>query len=245
MLKSRKGYYPLFFILFFLPVRLLAQVSGKIDKNENLQYWEVSAFSGPSVFMGDIKYYKFVPAKDEWRLAYGLTAGRRLSALFGVRGNLMAGKLAGKQKNGNYRIESNYNEMSLSGILYLDNLFGEKRTDRQVQPYLLAGIGLIFYHTRLFTQQPDHLVKDSGNKTESLLLIGLGIDFRINGQWSVFAESANRGLNTDYLDLYASGYPYDIYNVTVIGLKFRFGMAGSAKGYYPERVTKRKFNRAF
>lgn len=234
----------IFFVFLFLPVVLSAQVINNFKQTENLQYWEISAFWGPSLFMGDIKYYRYVPAKEEWRFAYGLSAGRRFSALFGARGNLLSGQLAGKQKAGNYRMQSHYNEMSLSGLLYLDNLFGKKRTDRRIQPYLLAGVGLVFYNTELFTLKPDQKVRNSGNRTEGILFLGLGLDFRISRQWSVTAESANRGMLSDSMDLWVSGYPYDVYNVTSIGLKYRFGF-NSGHNYYPKTVTKRKLHRAF
>jgi len=235
----------LFFVFLNLPCLLPAQVKGKVTHAEMLQYWEGAIIAGPSLFMGDIKYYRLAPEKDEWRFAYGLSAGRRLSALFGARGILLAGRLAGKQKSGNYRMENRYVEMNLSGLLYLDNLFGEKRTDRRVQPYLVAGIGMVFYNTDLFTQQPDNKIKNSGRKTESILLLGLGIDFRMNRQWSINVESANRGMHSDNMDLWVSGYPYDVYNVTSIGIKFRFGFHSGQTGYYPQKVTKRKLHRAF
>ncbi len=231
-------------VLLLIADMLSAQVTGRISRAENMQYWEVSAFWGPSLFMGDIKYYRYVPAKEEWRFAYGLSAGRRFSALFGARINLLAGRLAGIQKSGNYRMQSRYNEGNLAGLLYLDNLFGVKRTDRRIQPYLLAGIGLVFYNTDLFTRHPDQKVRNSSNRTETILLLGLGLDFRINRQWSVTAESANREMLSDNMDLRVSGYPYDVYNVTSIGLKYRFGF-NSGYGYYPQKVTNRHLHRAF
>ncbi len=244
MTPNRRNIH-LLFALLLTTGTVNAQVKGKINRAENLQYWEVSLFSGPSVFLGDIKYYPLIPAQGEWRFAYGLAAGRRISALFGLKGMLLSGKLAGKQKAGNYRMDSRYREMNLSGILYLDNLFGTKRTDRQVQPYLLAGVGLLFYNTDLFTQQPEEKVRNSGNRTEGILLLGLGIDVRINRQWSIHLESANRGMNSDYLDLWRSGYPYDVYNVTTAGIKFRFGFNTTHTGYYPKAVIRRKLNRGF
>ncbi len=232
-------------VLLLVADMLSAQVTGRISRAENMRYWEVSAFSGPSVFMGDIKYYHLMPFREEWRFALGFSAGRRLSPLFGIKGMLLSGKLAGIQKSGNYRMESRFREMNISGLLYFDNLFGEKRTDRQVQIYLIAGVGLVFYNTDLFTRQPDRKVRNSGNRTEGILLIGLGMDFRINRQWSVSLESANRGMDSDYMDLWASGYPYDVYNVTTAGIKFRFGWSGQNNTYYPKAVIRRKLNRAF
>jgi hypothetical protein len=242
---QNKGKNFILIVILFVPVLLAAQDKGKFGKTENNRFWELSVFTGPSIFMGDIKYYRMVPARDEWRMAYGFSAGRRLSAVFGVKGMLTAGKLAGKQKSGNYRMESRYREMNLSGILYLDNLFGKKRTDRLIQPYLIAGLGLVFYNTDLFTQQPDAKIQNSGNKTEGILLLGLGIDFRINKQWVITAESANRGMQSDHMDLWVSGYPYDVYNITSIGIKFRFGFSSTRSGYYPQEVIHRKTNRGF
>ncbi len=225
---------------------LSAQVMGRMNQTEHLEYWEGTVKFGPSVFMGDIKYYRIVPAKSEWRFATGVSFGRRFSALLGLRGTALMGKLAGRQKTGDHRLESRYYEINMSGILYLDNLFGENRFDRFIQPYMVAGIGLVYYNSNLYTLAPGQLVKNSGNKTEGLLLLGLGIDFRLNSQWSVSAESANRGINSDHMDLWVSGYPYDVYNVTTVGVKYRFGFSSrNSPGYYPRKVINRKFHRAF
>lgn len=237
------------FVFFFAFVLLTktseAQVQGKGKRPENSgPAFELTATTGPVVFMGDIKYFRYVPQAEEWRFAAGISAGYRFSALWGVRGNLLTGRMAGKQKKGNHRMENRFHEINLSGILYFDNLFGEKRFDRLFQPYLMAGTGLLFYQTDLFTVQPDQKQESSGKKTEGLLLLGLGIDFHINRQWSVAIESANRGVNTDYLDLRKSGYPYDVYNITLIAIRYRFGFSVS-NTYYPVRVIKRKTNRGF
>jgi len=238
-----------FFVLLLILTSLTdlsAQVMGRVNQTEHLQYWEGAVGVGPSVFMGDIKYYRIVPAKSEWRFATSVSFSRRFSALFGLRGTALMGKLAGRQKSGGHRLESRYYEINMSGILYLDNLFSENRFDRLIQPYLVAGVGLVYYNTDLYTQAPNQVVKNSGNKTIGLLLLGLGIDFRLNSQWSVFAESANRGVNTDRMDLWVSGFPYDVYNVTSVGVKYRFGFSSEdSPGYYPEKVIKRRFSRAF
>ncbi len=237
----------IFCILIFIAISLVsnAQVKGKVNKTEQMSYWEGAIHIGTSIFMGDIKYYRIAPAKGEWRFTYGISFGRRLSALIGIRGTLLVGKLSGRQKTGNHSMESHFDEINLSGMLYLDNLFGEHRFDRFVQPYLIAGTGLVYYNTNLYTQNPDELVKNSGNQVEGLLLLGLGIDFRINRQWSVSLESANRGMLSDYMDLWKSGFPYDVYNITSAGIKYRFGYSSNSRGSYPQITTRRKVHRAF
>ncbi len=109
-----------------------------------------------------------------------------------------------------------------------------------MQPYLVAGIGLVFYNTNLYTLNPARQVKKSGNKTEGILILGLGIDFRMNNQWSVSIESANRGVNSDYMDLWPSGFPYDVYNITSVSIKYRFGIIRYHRPNRYPMVTKQK-----
>ncbi len=235
------------FLLLLLAETSNAQIQGKARRREGSgPSFEVSVVTGPVTFLGDIKYFRYVPQADEWRFAAGFSAGYRLSALLGLRGSLLKGKMAGKQKTGNHRMENRFSEINLNGLFYLDNLFGEKRYDRFFQPYLIAGTGLLFYQTGLYTIQPQQKEKNGGKKTEGFLLLGMGIDFRINRQWSVSIESANRGVHSDYLDLWKSGYPYDVYNITLLAVKYRFGFSlHNERGYYPQQVIKRKTNRAF
>jgi hypothetical protein len=242
-----KSYQRLFFFFLFLmvPFLLSAQVSKKVKRPQRLQYWEAGLHEGPVVFLGDIKYYHFVPQQKEWRFATGISVERRLSAILGVRGSAWDGKMAGLQKKGNYKMQSGFYEVNLSSLVYFDNLFAYHRFDRRIQPYLVAGIGMLFYNTDLFTKNPDQLVRNSGNKTEGLLMVGLGIDFKINKQWFVSVESASRGIHSDYVDLKASGYPYDVYNITSVSIKYRFGIVDRSEIYYPSRVIKRKINRGF
>ena len=51
----------------------------------------------------------------------------------------------------------------------------------------------------------------------------MGLKFRLTDQWALNLESSNRGLNSDMLDGRESGFKYDVYNYSSLGITFKFG----------------------
>ncbi len=207
--------------------------------------WKINVNGGPSLFFGDIKQYRIWPVtnyENEWRLAGGLTLSKQLSPVFDLRGQSIYGQLSGTRRAWDRFFETNYFEFNLNTAVNINNLFGTPRNDRFVNFYLTAGIGLMNYNTTLYTLSTKKVVGGEGNGNgksfggrtlEGILMGGFGLDFRLNDNWSVNLETANRIMNSDKLDAYVNQFPYDVYNYTSVGITYRFGTSRSSRGVSP------------
>jgi len=193
-----------------------------VSLSQNKSYWELNGNFGASLFYGDIKQYQWVPAKEEWRFGGGVQFGRQFSYVFGLRGQFLYGKLKGVKKEWDTYFTSDYYETNLNVTMNLNNLFGKnKRSDRFFNVYLLAGIGLTQYNSTIYELSTDKIIARvghgygsgiKGRTLEGILTGGLGVDFRINDNFRINLETANRAMNSDFMDHWVNGFKYDIYN---------------------------------
>ena len=198
-------------------------------------YWEVGLTGGTSIFFGDVKENTVFPVStnnNEWRLGGSILAGRQLSSVFGLRGQALYGQIAGTKRSYNYFFEGDYFEFNLNTTVNLNNLLGQKRTDRLVSTYLLVGVGLINYNTTLYTLSNGMILKRfgygsgsglGGRTLEGIVTGGVGVNFKLSDRFVVNFESTMRFVNTDEMDGWAKDFKYDMYNYTSIGLFYRFG----------------------
>ncbi len=217
---------------------------------QNKSYWEVNFNGGPSIFFGDIKQYTIVPVsnyENEWRFAGGLQFGRQLSYIFGVRGQALYGQVAGTRREWNRYFQSDYIETNLNLTVNINNIFGQKRSDRFFNVYLITGIGLTQYNSTVYQLGTNKVLAKvgqghgkgiNGRTLEGILTAGMGADFRITDNFHVNLESVHRGMNSDFYDHWVNGFPFDIYNYTSIGVSWRFGLNKKSKAppYAPEKT---------
>ncbi len=204
--------------------------------------WQINLNTGTSIFFGDIKQYRIWPIsnyENEWRFGGGLTVSRQFSSVFGLRGQGIYGQLSGTRRSWNRYFQNDYFELNLNTTINLNNLIGTSRDDRFVNFYFTAGVGLLNYNSTLYTLNTKKKVAEQGNGNgkgiggrtlEGILTGGFGVDFRLNNNWSINLESTNRIMNSDKLDTWVSGFPYDVYNYTSIGISYRFGINKNTKG---------------
>ncbi len=214
-------------LLLLLPSVLKAQ-----DKS----YWEVNLNGGSSLFFGDIKQYQWAPVsnyENEWRFGAGLQFGRQLSYVFGVRGQALYGQLAGTRREWKRYFQSDYIETNVNFTINFNNIFGQKRSDRFFNLYMITGIGLTQYNTTVYELGTNKMLAQVGNgygkgiggrTLEGILTVGMGAVFRVNDNLHVTLESANRGMNSDAYDHWEKGFPFDVYNYTSLGISWRFGV---------------------
>jgi hypothetical protein len=244
-IKSFKGIILVVVFLFVLP-KLHAQVKGKVNRNQFFStYWQAGLRIGTPVFLGDVKRYRYVPAYDEWRASAGLSVARRLSPVFGVEAVYNLGKLAGSDKYTNQLFESRFHEFSIRTVVHLAEVAGLNENSIPFAFNLIAGAGLTMYNSTLFVRTSRTVMNESGYRKEGVLLLGLNLYIHLSSRVSLRIESVNTGMNSDWMDFKKSGFPFDVYNLTVVGLnvRFRYGAIGSS--YYPKRVVRRRFHRGF
>ncbi len=235
MVMKNRYLFRLFLLIIISFPLITVNAQNVVPKNNFSPYWEVSINSGSSLFFGDIKEKPFFPLSknnNEWRLGGGLIAGHQFTPVFGLRGQILYGQLAGTKRSLNRYFEGDYIEFNLNTTINLNNLFGKKRSDRFVSTYLLVGVGITNYNSTFYTLSTGAKIgyigfgSGSGIKgrtLEGILTGGVGVNFRVNDNFIVNIETANRIMNSDEMDGWVKNFKYDMYNYTSLGLTYRFG----------------------
>lgn len=199
------------------------------------RHWIVNASGGTSLFFGDIKQYQYWPVsnyENEWRFAGGLQLGMQISPVFGVRAQGLIGNLAGTRRPSNRYFEASYIELNANSTISIRNIITHFRSTQFWDAYVIFGIGLTNYNSELMELSTKKTIRKvgygnggglGGRTIEGILIGGLGMKFRLSDQWSVALESANRGMNSDLLDGSEGGFKYDVYNVSSVGITYKFG----------------------
>lgn len=232
-------YSKIFTKLLLLSLLLVLTVkpafSQKFSPTGNfVSYWQIQLDGGSSLFFGDIKQYQWWPVtnyENEWKSAVGLQVNKQLSPVFGIRVQGLYGQLAGTRRVWNKHFDNDYYEFNLNTNINLNNIFARYRADRFFNVYIVFGIGLLNYNTNIYELGTNNLIqsvgggngKSFGGRTlEGVMLGGIGFDFRLSKHWNLNLQTVNRAMNSDMLDGYIGGFKYDVYNVTTLGLAYKF-----------------------
>lgn len=201
----------------------------------------MNASVGTSLFFGDIKQYDIAPVSNynnEWRAAGSLMLSRQISPIFGVRGQFLIGQLSGTRREWTTYFTSNYFDLSLNATINLRNIITDYNPNQFWNAYVILGVGIINYNTEVKDLQTDAIIRKvgfgngsglGGSTMEGILTGGLGLDFRLNKKLMLNLETSNRIMNSDMLDGRESGFKYDIYNYTAIGISYRISPKKKAK----------------
>lgn len=221
-------------------------------KSSFVSYWQIQGDAGTSLFFGDIKQYQWWPVtnyENEWRFAVGLQLNKQISPVFGIRGQGLYGRLAGTRRVWNKHFDNDYLEFNLNTTININNLFARYRNDRFLNAYIIFGLGLTNYNTRVYELGTNKLIQSvgegngkgfGGRTLEGIMLGGLGLDFRLGDRVSLNLETANRAMNSDMLDGHISGFKYDVYNVTTVGIAYKFGYSTNNKSNTPQERSSTK-----
>lgn len=222
-------------IMFFM------QVNAQAEDNKAkmfYQYWQVNFNGGTSIFFGDVKQYKILPAKDEWRLGGGFQLLRQISPVFGFRGQMLYSHISGTRTEWDRYFESDFFEFNLNAKINLLNLISGYKKSRIIDVYATLGLGFVNYNTKLRELSTHKTVREigfgngesfGGRSFNGIGTGGLGFDIRLTDKWHVNLESSSRMMNTDILDGWVAGFKYDVYNYTSIGITFAFGESKEGK----------------
>ncbi|PLX04807.1 MAG: hypothetical protein C0595_01805 [Marinilabiliales bacterium] len=207
-----------------------------------MPHWQIQLNGGTSLFFGDVKQYQWWPVsnyENEWRGGLSLQLKYQISPVFGIRGQGLYGKLGGTRRAWKKYFDNNYYEFNINSTININNIFASYRQDRFFNAYVIVGLGLLNYNTYVYQLGSNKKIqtvgggagKGFGGRTlEGVFHGGLGFDLRINDHLSVNLESANRIINSDMLDGRISGFKYDVYNYTSVGLSYKFAFSKKHKG---------------
>ena len=209
----------------------------KVSKTNNFTpHWNLNVNAGTSLFFGDIKEKKFWPQSfanhTEWRMGGGLMLGRQFTPFFGLRGQALYGQLSGIKTSTDEYFQGDYLEFNLNGTFNLNSLFAGYNPDQKLNVYLLAGIGLTNYNSKLYRLSTAQVIGErgygyghgiGGRTLEGVAIGGLGVSYKINKHLSVNFETSDHFVNSDAVDLKSKNFKYNFYNYTSVGLSIRFG----------------------
>ena len=229
----------LLFVTFILllEVDAIAQSEKKNDELLFYQYWEVNFNGGTTLFFGDVKQYKVLPAQNEIRLGAGFQLMRQLSPVIGVRGQMLYTQVSGVRKEWDRYFQANLFEFNANAKVNMSNLIsGYKK--RLIDVYATVGLGFINYNSQLIETSTEKIIREigygngesfGGRSFNGIGSIGMGFDIMISDKWFINLESANRIMNTDIFDGWVGGFKYDIYNYSSVGVTFKFGQSKEGK----------------
>ena len=223
--------------------------------NAQMPKWEVGGFLGLSQYQGDISD---MGSFDELNGGYGLLVRRHLSSNFALRGNLLFGKMSGKDANitrnasRGFTFSSPMSEISIVGEY---DLFGHKRYAdnkfmKKFSPYVFGGIGMLMGVTpennynlaAASAARKSQVSQDQAVAAQSSYFsvpVGAGVKIDLNEQWNLNLEFGKRYTFSDNVDrISKSGNPdkSDTYFYGGAVLGYRFGGANTPKTAKP-RVT--------
>ncbi len=232
----------LVFVLVLFLFSGSAVFAQSYNKTSNFRgYWLVNANAGTSLFFGDIKQYRFAPIsnyENEWRFGAGLMLGKRISPVFGVRGQFLYGQLSGTRRSWNMFFESNYIEFNLNTSVSIRNIVRKYKSNQIWDAYVILGLGLTNFNTELKDLSTKEVIKKvghgngksfAGRSLQGMAMGGLGIDLKVSNRVDLNIETANRILNTDELDGFTNQFKYDVYNYTSFGISYKFGGSTTLK----------------
>lgn len=215
-----------------IAVATLAQDAMKTaapaTEKKKFNTWSVTANLGLLLFYGDIRQYDWYPLgtyQNERQLGYGFTLNKALTPVFGLQGQILAGKLSGTRRDQGVFFEANVFEYSLNATVNFSNLsFSGRLKQRKLSFYGLLGIGLTNFTSDKKDLGTEGVVKSVESTTETILPIGLGLKWKLNDKFDLGLELTARNVNTDKLDVTVSeGSALDKYGYTSLSLTYKIG----------------------
>ena len=202
-------------LLLCLPVFAFGQVPFK---------WDIDGALGITSYQGDLDAFKINAGFREIKYAASLSLRRNISNNYAVRLNVLAGRIAGDDRNFSepeWRIrrgisfESPIIEFAAMNEFYPLGMYPVKgkivRSRNVVSPYLLFGVGWAYsspkvdWNDKNGNEEIDPALaeldkKDKLNKLNFVVPMGVGLRFRLKDHSTFKLEMALRPTFSDYLD---------------------------------------------
>ena len=230
-------------------------IISSLTLNAQTPKWEVGGFLGLSQYQGDINDSG---SFDELNGGYGILARRHLSNNFALRGNLLFGKLSGKDANLARNASRGFtfsSPMSEISIVAEYDILGHKRYSegkfkKTFSPYVFGGIGLLMglsptnnYNEVTNVRQIALINQDKAQAASSNFLavpLGLGVKIDLSEKWGLNLEVGKRFTFDDNIDrISKSGNPNksDTYIYGGAILSYRFGISDATNVTKPKVST--------
>ena len=239
--------------LLSLPLSAQQQQPNSPDYNPKASYegpyklntWSIGAHFGPTQFFGDLREYDFFPVTgnstdthSEWgTIQGGLTVGKQLSYLFGLRGDVTIGNLTGMKRRFYSRyFEGNYADAGLSGTVNLKGLLlgPTKMKHWKIDGYV--GFGMVWYDAQAYELGSGVLLRTTGGTTNDWMIpMGLTINYELTKRLDLGLDFRVNHTNSDFIDAtYGGDYsriPNDGFNINDLPTSRKGNSALDKYGY--------------
>lgn len=214
----------LFFIL--LLTSQLSQAQNFLSWQFKDRYFSVSVGTGTATYFGELNYpdrissrLKQINAGIEARLLSRV--GLRLEGnYFTLQGHDNQAPDSSFQRQRNLSFNSKNFQVQLNGIFYLKKYQGEFHKRWRADPYLLSGVGYLYYSPRAdlagetFSLRPLQTEGVTYKKWALTVPMGVGVKFKVNEFANVNFEVAYHLAFTDYLDDVSQTYATEVGSAT-------------------------------
>lgn len=219
---------------------LIAQTTDTTSSEKGFwSGWSAAVHFGVLAFHGDVSDRAY-PYMRDWRLGYGLTVEKELSRYFGIRGQLVNGKLAGRNADLGLKFESDMLEASIQSTFSFSKFWQKPDYLHNYKTYALLGVGLANWESHLYDLKGSYVGGDGvgngkgidGRTVEGSVSVGLGLNLAVSDNLSIGIESSLHGTNSDKIDAVekgASAIKQDLYSYTSFGLGYSFESKKTSK----------------
>ncbi len=196
------------------------------DGPYKLNTWSIGVHVAPTLFFGDLREYDFFPVsgntsdtQSEWgTFEGGLTVGKQLSYLFGLRGDVSVGNLTGMKRRNYFRyFKTNYVDASLAGTINLKGLLlgPTKMKHWKIDAY--AGFGMMWYDATAFDLTGGVELRNTGPTNDWIIPVGLAVNYEISKRLDLGLDFRLNNVNSDFVD---ATYGGDYSRSTADGFRF-------------------------
>jgi len=239
---------PVLAIIFFSQIANAQQIKSKSsDFGSN---WELNYNFGFSQFYGDASSNGFFKKfSGELGIAQSFHVKKHFTPAFalGLNGYYGCAKshktTSGSGSAVDFNLGGGYGDINIRAYLDLNSLFWGYNRNRKLSVFTWLGIGYGFWDTGLtdntngdYQESGDAVTgtNDTYKKGGGAIPIGLGIDYRINDNWSINAVGDYRTILNDDLDVWRGGAKFD--NLFFMGV----GVSYHINPGFGKRKTKAK-----
>lgn len=231
-LNIRKVY--LIAILVFGSVHL-AYSQQSLPGQQSDNNWKLGLNIGMLGYFGDVNTAKNITS--QLNMGYGLSLAKQISPLFGLKGNLLIGKIKGKTDS-HLEFNSDLIEAMINASFNFSQLCWGDKHNQMINVYGLIGLGLGNFNGSTINTSTGALIRSfghhsgggiSGYEVDGIGNIGLCLDLDLGSNLNATIESAFKFTSDDKLDGIVSGFKYDAYNYTSLGIAYKFPLSQKYK----------------
>jgi hypothetical protein len=223
---------------FTLALTVPQSTSAQFSSYRSFEQWYIGISLGSTRFYGDISgrshsYSQTNPFSGTFYqnrdFMYGISLTKRFGGVFWTRFNLLNGTLDSEEDDLNLYFKSDIVEFSGHAILNFTEIFLGADPQRPVNVYAYAGLGILSYRAWKRQIQTDSLIDTEGTGSQKALNIiiplGIGVDYRVNSNFTVTGEFSLRNLRSDRLDAHSSvNTGQEGYGFINVGFHYQFDM---------------------